>query len=137
MTYCKYIWGTGPFLKRLVKVGVTDFHKVSWRGLLLPMWGLIISQPHISHVSSFCIQVLFHFNFKYVCFVHKDFCSCWSLSFDALREFWKLANILSVNFRWRSTKLISCFTCSFFLIGIHAIQGWTATTRHGVKKRST
>ena len=27
---------------------------------------------------------------------------------------------------------------NFFLIGIHAMQGWTATTRHGVtRKRST
>ena len=27
---------------------------------------------------------------------------------------------------------------SFFLIGIHSMQGWTATTRHGVtRKRST
>lgn len=47
----------------------------------------------------------------------------WSLSFDALREFWKLANILSVNFRSRSTKLISALPVAFFLIGIHAIQG--------------
>ena len=30
------------------------------------------------------------------------------------------------------------FMLYFFLIGIHSMQGWTATTRHGVKrKRST
>ena len=27
--------------------------------------------------------------------------------------------------------------CFFFLIGIHSMQGWTATTRHGVTRKET
>ena len=35
-------------------------------------------------------------------------------------------------------KLLGIYIYIFFLIGIHSMQGWTATTRHGVtRKRST
>ena len=31
-----------------------------------------------------------------------------------------------------------CCCCCFFLIGIHSMQGWTATTGHGItRKRNT
>ena len=38
------------------------------------------------------------------------------------------------QFRWTSTKVIPIFFF-FFLIGIHSMQGWTATTRHGVTRK--
>ena len=44
------------------------------------------------------------------------------------------------NFITRILSLSPLFMCPnfFFLIGIHSMQGWTATTRHGItRKRST
>ena len=42
---------------------------------------------------------------------------------------------LSVNIQangWSNRKLVIFL---FFLIGIHSMQGWTATTRHGVTRK--
>ena len=41
-----------------------------------------------------------------------------------------------VNFT-QSLKMSMCGTSysSFFLIGVHSMQGWTATTRHGVTRK--
>ena len=61
-----------PFSKKLVKVGVRDFHKVSWWlmavvRILFLWWELTTFQMHISFiVRSFCIQVFHCFNLKYL-----------------------------------------------------------------------
>ena len=39
---------------------------------------------------------------------------------------------------WETTVKNKRYSAVFFKIGIHSMQGWTATTRHGVtRKRST
>ena len=47
-------------------------------------------------------------------------------------------NLLNYNEHNQTNEFLDSLASNFFLIGIHPMQGWTATTRHGVtRKKST
>ena len=66
-------------------------------------------------------------------------CTQWSLVNVNIISFcqWKFSSVFGNRFMENIKVNMKYTRIFFFLIGIHSIQGWTATTTHGVTRKET